>query len=214
MRSQREQQEDPVEPNSNKDLQILSEIEGKAEISQRQLSRQVGISLGLTNMLLRNLVRKGYVRATQAGWKRWVYALTPEGFSHKIRLTVTYISRVLDHYQAVRQTLREQLEPLALHEESRVAIYGAGELAELVYLGLKELEVEEIDIFAPGSPGGSTFLGLPVRDVGALQPERYDRVVVALLPWSNQATEELQERGIDPNQLVTFFPDGKARRKT
>ena len=72
----------------HRDLRVLSEVEDNPEITQRELSQRVGIALGLTNVVLRNLVQKGYVRATQAGWKRWLYNLTPEGFAQKVRLTV------------------------------------------------------------------------------------------------------------------------------
>ena len=204
MRS-RDELKDPLPPSSYRELQLLSEIETNPEVTQRQLSRRMGIALGLTNVLLRNLAQKGYVRATQAGWKRWIYALTPEGFSQKIRLTVDYIHRVLHHYQSVRQTLREQMEPLSLNEESRVAIYGTGEFAELVYLGLKEFGITEIDIYEPGSPSGRTFLGMPVRGAAKLDPKEYDRVMVALLEGLGADPENL---GVSPEKLVTFFPGG------
>jgi len=135
MRSKREQP-DWSESTNDRDLRVLTEVEADPTISQRELSTRLGIALGLTNMLVRNLVKKGYVRASQAGWKRTLYALTPEGFSLKIRLATSYIHRFLNHYQRVRQTLREQLAPLALHRESRVAIWGTGEFAELIFLGL------------------------------------------------------------------------------
>ena len=145
MRSHNEHQ-GTMEESTYRELRLLLEVEDKPDATQRELSQRVGIALGLTNVMLRNLAQKGYLRSTQANWKRWLYALTPEGFSHKIRLTVAYIHRVLDHYQNVRQTLREQLEPLALNAESRVAIYGTGEFAELVYLGLRDLGIEEIAV--------------------------------------------------------------------
>ena len=211
MRSQAEHH-DPIEGSTYRELLLLSEVEGKPEATQRELSQRVGIALGLTNVMLRNLAQKGYVRATQAHWKRWLYALTPEGISHKIRLTVAYIYRVLDHYQNVRQTLREQLEPLALHAESRVAIYGTGEFAELVYLGLKDIGIEEIDVFGTkDSPG--RFLGMPVHDLATLQPEQYDQVVVGLLQGWEAPYKQIQERGVAPGDLVTFFVDGRDREE-
>jgi len=106
MRSQ-DEQKDFLQSSSHRELQLLTEIESKSDVTQRQMASRIGVALGLTNVMLRNLTQKGYVRATQAGWKRWVYALTPEGFSHKFRLTITYIHRVLGHYQTVRQTLRD-----------------------------------------------------------------------------------------------------------
>ena len=204
MRSANEH-EDLVDSSAYRELQLLSEVEDTPDVTQRALSQRIGIALGLTNVLLRNFVQKGYIRATRASWKRWIYSLTPDGFTHKIRLTMAYVHRVLDHYQNVRQTLRQQLEPLALHEESRIAIYGTREFAELVYLGLKEYGIEEIDVFGSGDEASHKFLGMPVRDVATLQPEKYDRVVVAFLGDTEGACRSLRKRGTTHEKLVTFF---------
>jgi hypothetical protein len=123
----------------------------------------------------------------------------------RVLLTGAYINRVLDHYQRVKLILREEMEPLALHAESRVAIYGTDEFAELVYLGLRNLGIEEMDIFAPQSPDGSKFLGMPVRDVATLQPKHYDRVVIATFNGLEKRRAELQGQGVTAHQLVTFF---------
>ncbi len=208
MRSKNEQQE----PNPNRELQILSQVEETPEVTQRGLSQKTGVALGLTNVMLRNLIQKGYVRASQAGWKRWLYTLTPEGISHKLRLTIAYVHRVLDDYRSVRRTLREQLEPLRLHEESRIAIYGAGEFAELVYLGLKEIGIEEIEVFGPDSMVGQKFLGMPVRDLASLETEQFDRILVAYLGNEDSIPSKLREKEIDPSKLVAFFSNGKAGR--
>ena len=202
---------DSIEPPNYRELRILTEIEADPEINQRQLSLRLGIALGLTNVLMRNLAQKGYVRATKANWRRWIYALTPDGFSHKMRLTVAYVNRVLHHYQKVRQTLREQLKPLALHSESRIAICGTGELAELVYLGLKELEIEEIIIFGPPKAAGQKFLGLPVHNIVELRPEDYDKVVIAELGVVEPTGRQTPFNGSDADRFITFFADGKVR---
>ena len=65
--------------------------------------------------------RRGHVRVSQASWKRRIYSLTPEGIAHKLHLTVAYIDRVLNHYHNVRHTLREEMETLAVNEESSSA---------------------------------------------------------------------------------------------
>ena len=189
---------------------MLSELDRTPDVTQRELSRRLGIALGLTNVMLRNLTHKGYIRATQANWKRWLYNLTPQGFSHKARLTVAYVHRVLDHYQNVRQTLREQLEPLHLNEESRVAILGTGEFAELVYLGLRDIGIEEIDVYISGN-GDARFLGMPVHDVATLRPERYDRVMLGFVGESEATYAELLERAVAPEKVFTFFIDGGDR---
>ena len=205
--------EDPLESSTYRELRVLSEVDRNPQVSQRALSRRLGIALGLTNLVVRNLAQKGYVRVTQTSWKRWVYLVTPEGFTRKVNLMVGYIHRVLDHYRQVRETLREQLEPLALNEESRVAIYGTGEFAELVYLGLREFGIEEIDVFGPNGTDGQKFLGMPVRDIATLQAEDYDRILVGLLGDWESAGQALRDRGASSYQLVTFFADGREREE-
>ena len=211
MRSEYEQQ-DPMQAGVYRDLQLLTEVSETPDVTQRQLSLRVGIALGLTNVLLRNLIQKGYLRVSQATWKRRLYSLTPEGIAHKLHLTVAYIDRVLNHYQSVRQTLREEMETLAVNEESRVAILGTGEFAEVVFLGLREIGIEEIEMFASTGSAGGRFLGMPVHDAANIKPERYDRILIASLQSPEDATENLLALGTPHDKVVTFFAGRNGRK--
>lgn len=208
MRSHDEQKEQ-IELASQRELYLLTEVDKDPKVSQRELAKRVGIALGLTNMLVRNLAQKGYVRVTKAGWKRFVYTLTPAGVSRKLNLTIDYIQRFLGYYRNVRQNLREQLEPLGLNQESRIAICGTGEFAELVYLALKEFGIEEIDIFGPLESVDSKFLGMQVLDVGMLNQENYDKVILAILGDTDAIQCLFLEHRIAP---VTLFHERPGRR--
>jgi DNA-binding MarR family transcriptional regulator len=190
----------------------MSEVDETPEVNQRQLSLRLGIALGLTNVLLRNLVQKGYVRVSNATWKRRLYNLTPDGLAHKLRLTTAYISRVLDHFQNVRQTLREQMEGLDVNEESRIAVCGANEFTELVYLGLKEIGIGEINIYSTGDAVGGRFLGMPVDDVSTIMIDDYDKVVIAELYGSEELNQKLLGLGVPPQKVVTFFASKNGRQ--
>ena len=211
MRSSNEQT-DSQDGSTYQELRLLSEVESTPETNQRDLARRLGIALGMTNILLHSLARKGYVRITRAGWRRWLYTLTPAGLSRKIQLTSAYIHRFLDQYQSMRQTLRDQLEFVALVPGSRVAIYGTDEFAELVYLGLKDLGIPEVDIFGPKSPVGGKFLGMSTNDLSTMRVESYDRVVVACLVDVDTMSRELLEHGVASGKLVTLFTDGSSGR--
>ena len=205
-----DEQQSPVDFPSNNELRLLQEVDETPDITQRELSKRIGIALGLTNILLRNMTQKGFLRVAQANWKRRLYTLTPEGASHRIHLMVSYVHKVLDHYHGVRQNLREQLDPLALNEESRVAVYGTGEFAELIYLGLKELSINEIDFFETAPKPGRRFLGTPVQDISSIDSTEYDRVVVAFLEPPDFLTMELVKKGVSAEKLVKFFADTKS----
>lgn len=192
---------------SYRELRVLTEVEDCPELTQRDLSNRVGTALGLTNVLLRNLAQKGYIRVTAAGWKRCIYTLTPKGVGRKLQLTLSYVSRVLTQYQNIRRNLSNQLEPLGLNAESRIAIYGTGEFAELAYLGLKDYGIDEIGIFGNGNQSTQRFLGMPVQGLESLRPDHYDRVLVAILDGSSEVRLEIKDRGVEPDKIIVIFGD-------
>jgi DNA-binding MarR family transcriptional regulator len=195
---------------SHSELRLLEEVDKTPDITQRELSKRIGIALGLTNILLRNMTQKGFLRVTRANWKRRLYTLTPEGASHRIRLMVSYVHSVLDRYRGIRQNLRDQLDPLALNEESRVAVYGTGDFAELIYLGLKELSINEIYFFEKTPKPGRRFLGTPVQGIDSINSYEYDRVVVAYLEPPDSLVVELEKKGVTADKLVRFFSDTRS----
>lgn len=189
------------------EMHLLYEIDSQPESSQRTLAAQIGIALGLTNILIRKLVERGYIRVSKAGWKRWVYTLTPSGISHKTRLTISYIQRFLGHYQQVRQLLREELESMNLHAESRIAVCSAGSTGEIVYLALRELEIEEIDFYDRNPEPDERFIGMPLRNIETLDPESYDKVIVAQLEDNHLNLKIVDGIEFLPGKLATLFPN-------
>ena len=99
------------------------------------------------------------------------------------------------------------MQPLAMNEETRVAMFGTGEFAELIYLGLKDIGVEEIDFFGSGDTTDQLFLGKRVRDISTLETDAYDHVVVAFLDHSKANLNEIKGLDAAPEKLVTFFVD-------
>ena len=94
-----------LEDDSYRELRLLEEVDETPDMSQRTLSHRLGVALGMTNLLIRNGAKKGYIRVTQIGWKRWAYVITPKGMARKLNLTMGYIERFIGHYQRVRLLL-------------------------------------------------------------------------------------------------------------
>ena len=108
MRSENEHT-NKIEDISYKELRALEEIDENPELTQRQLSRKMGVALGVGNLLLKNLAKKGYIKVTHLSWKRWIYVVTPKGMTRKLNLTLAYIESFLGHYRRVRKILKENL---------------------------------------------------------------------------------------------------------
>src|SRR5690349_21437406 len=117
-------------------------------MTQRGLATRLGIALGLTNLYLKRLVRKGYIKCVNVQSNRVLYLITPKGIAEKTRLTYEFLDYSLKVYREGRRHLKTMLEPYAQQASARIAIYGTGEAAELAYLCLKELGLEPVAVFA------------------------------------------------------------------
>ena len=96
---------------------VLRLIEEQPEISQRELARSLGVSLGKTHYLLKALLDKGLVKADN--FRRsdnklaYAYLLTPSGIAAKLELTRAFLRLKEDEYQAAREEitrLRKELD--------------------------------------------------------------------------------------------------------
>ena len=206
MRSENEHT-NKVEDISYKELRALEEIDQNPELTQRQLSRKMGVALGVGNLLLKNLAKKGYIKVTHLSWKRWIYVVTPKGMTRKLNLTLAYIESFLGHYRRVKKILKENLNSLTLNKESRVAIIGTGELAELAYLALLDIGVDEIDIYGD-EDDKSIFLGMDVRYVNNMEVNGYSKIVVTSEDIGSVHTV-LKEKSYDSNKIVGLLQNGQ-----
>ena len=59
-------------------LALFEKVEKNKRINQRQLAKELGISLGLTNAFIQKVLQKGWMRARQVSARRWIYFLTPQ----------------------------------------------------------------------------------------------------------------------------------------
>ena len=96
---------------SNEDThyQIMIKLGAQPEITQRELAKELGISLGKVNYCLQALVAKGMVKArnfnNSENKKRYLYVLTPSGLENKAVLTKRFLKRKLKEYEALRQEI-------------------------------------------------------------------------------------------------------------
>ena len=206
IRGMRSKDEQPgsLENTVYRELRLLEEVDGRPNTSQRQIAHRLGIALGVANLLVRTLASKGYIKVTKLGWRRWAYVLTPAGISRKVHLTLAYVERFIEHYRRVRHLLREDLSSLPLNTHSKVAIIGTSELAELTYLALKDIGVDDIEVFERDG-SGSRFLGMRVQTLRSLEPDLYAKIVIAVPRDVEKWREELVASGVTDGQVVEFL---------
>ena len=125
------------------ELLILEIIENNASVTQREISKKSGLSLGMVNLLLKKFVKKGIVKLERLDGKSFRYILTPEGFKEKSKKTIDYIKRYYNKTLIIKQNIERVIRTYG--KNRTYALFGNDkEMKEIIEGILKELEVDYI----------------------------------------------------------------------
>jgi EPS-associated MarR family transcriptional regulator len=100
---------------------LLKLLEPNPELSQREVARALGMSLGKVNYCLNALVEKGWIKATNFKNSKnkaaYAYLLTPRGIEAKTRFTGQFLKIKMQEYEALRveiEQIRADVQRLAV----------------------------------------------------------------------------------------------------
>lgn len=158
-------------------LRILDEVAKGNAVTQRDLSKKLGVALGLINNYLRRLGRQGYIQITHVERKRLHYLVTPKGIAQKSILAYKYVQRSYQVFNEIRQRMREGFEKLAQEGVKSVILYKANVEAEIAYLALLGVGLELVAVIDESKPG-ERFLGLTIQSPEILTGLACNTVVV------------------------------------
>lgn len=147
-------------------LGLLKAVDGDDMLTQRSAARELGVALGLVNTYLKRCVKKGLIKVNQVPSNRYAYYLTPSGFAEKSRLTAEFLSQSLNLFRQAQNDYKELLDHCAAMGWSRIALYGASDLAEIMALYARDYPVLILGI-VDINVAGSSFADLPVVERGA-----------------------------------------------
>lgn len=179
---------------------LLSEIDSGAKITQRSLSKKLGIALGLTNAYLKRLANKGFVKIHRAGANDIRYLLTPEGLMEKSRLTYEYLQYSFKFYASARRQIAGAFQVLSHEGVRSLVFYGAGEVAEVAYISLHETDLTLTGV-VDDEEGEDRFFGFDILPSHRLKELEFDRVVVTSFRYEEEIVERIKALGI-PGELI------------
>jgi len=98
-------------------LDLLRRLESNPQYTQRELSREMGVSLGKVNYCMKKLTEKGLIKLTNFTHNPdkmgYTYLLTPSGIEEKSRLTFSFLKRKIVEYEV----LKKEIDALKLESE-------------------------------------------------------------------------------------------------
>ena len=199
-------------PEHEYDRQILQAIATGERVTQRALSGELGVALGLTNLLIRRLVAKGYVRMAKIGTRHVRYLATPAGMEALARATRMSMANTVHLYTQTREHIRASLTVIAdscepdAAGQKRVVFYGAGDVAEIAYVSLQRTDLTLVGVVDDKRRG--RFFDMTICSAEQLSDDTldgipYSRIIVASIRQnvSDAIQARINERGIPASRV-------------
>ena len=125
------------------ELNFFNALEKAEEKTQKTISSEIAVSIGMANALIKKFLKKGLIKVQQAPYKRFVYYLTPRGFADKIKLVKEYINESLGFFRKVRSDFNKIL---ISDNSDGYYLYGISEICEIAILSSLENNKKIISI--------------------------------------------------------------------
>lgn len=190
---------------------ILQVIDADDSVSQRSMASQLGIALGLTNLLVKGLVKRGLIRVRLIQRHRVRYFLTPAGMAEKARMSRLALAAAVDRYAVARRRIRDTFQRISVDwpegshaGQKRILFLGTGEVAEIGFICLHETDLTLAGVV--DDQGRSEFLGVRVYPAealskGLLREADAASVVVMSLRDDRQLRDSLAKLGFSPGEV-------------
>ena len=97
-------------------LDLLRKLESNPEYTQRELSKEMGVSLGKVNYCIKKLTEKGLIKLTNFKQNPnkvgYAYLLTPRGIEEKTKLTFSFLKRKIKEYEILKDEINKLKEDI------------------------------------------------------------------------------------------------------
>ena len=95
---------------SQDQFNVLRKINKEKDISQRIMAKELNISLGKLNYVVKELRKKGLIKLNsfRNNPSKLQYILTPKGIAQRTKLTINFMQRKMREYDELREELEKQ----------------------------------------------------------------------------------------------------------
>ena len=170
-------------------LGLLDAVE-RGNVTQRRLSRELGIAVGLVNAYIKRCINKGLIKVQQIPPRRYGYYLTPRGFIEKSQLVTSYFVHSFDFFRRARASCEATLSNAAKAGHKRIGLVGASELAEIAVMVATDINDVEVVTVIDTSIKRSRILGIPVTRRMTAAAGDVDAVMITNIAQSQRAYED------------------------
>lgn len=199
-----------------RELQILELIKKKESISQSKIAKETGLTVAMVNNYIARLTNKEYIKKHSISGNLMKYIITEKG-EKRIRYHLfSWTAELLDIYSIVKTKLLLFIQENILSNHSKVILYGAGEVAEVLFNAIQESEkIKIIGIVDDDiNKVGSLFYNLKIQEFSKIDEMRPDIIIVTSWNYGDLITNKLYKSFKNDYEIINISSIGKKDNDT
>lgn len=192
-----------------KEFMILDLIEKDANITQREISKIIGVAVSMTNAYIENFVEKGLIKKKKHSTKTVEYFVTKKGVERKKVLNISYLNASLNIYKSAKENIVEFLDQIIAKGYKNILLYGAGEVAEILLQTILIDSQIPITVLAliddDKSKQGKNLVSTKIISLDSVNNYKFDGILISSYTNQKLILDKLLAMNYKKENILHFF---------
>jgi DNA-binding MarR family transcriptional regulator len=192
-----------------KEFMILDLIEKDANITQREISKIIGVAVSMTNAYIENFVEKGLIKKKKHSTKTVEYFITKKGVERKKVLNISYLNASLNIYKSAKENIVEFLDQIIAKGYKNILLYGAGEVAEILLQTILIDSQIPINVLAviddDKSKQEKTLVSTKIISLDSINDFQFDGILISSYTNQKLILDKLLAMNYQKENILHFF---------
>ena len=188
---------------------ILDMIEKDANITQREISKIIGVAVSMTNAYIENFVEKGLIKKKKHSTKTVEYFITKKGIERKKLLNISYLNASLKVYKSAKSNIVKFLDQVIDKGFKNILLYGAGEVAEILLQSIisdKDIPIKILGIIDDDmDKQNHLLLNTKIISIEDMKKINHDGILISSYTNNELILSKLKQFNYDNNRIIQFF---------
>lgn len=189
-------------------LRLMELLQEKSTQSQREVSKTLGLSLGMVNKLINELTTQGLLKSDKIVRNKTRYVLTSKGMAKKMVLTKHLVSHYLACFMKLKQFVEEGIGQIKGHPDKNILLYGAFELCEIASVISGPFDDKQMFII-DDQKAGTKIGGLSVLNESQIAHMDYAAVLIMDTDNTHQSRNTLIGKGVPSEKIFDILMQGE-----
>ena len=188
---------------------ILDLIEKDANITQREISKTIGVAVSMINVYINEFEKKGLIKRKKHSTKNVEYFVTMKGSERRKVLNISYLRNSLKIYKSAKENIAIFINQINDKGFKKILLYGAGEVSEILLQSIltdKDIPIEIVGVIDDDyKKQGHALLGTSIMSLDSIGNIKHDGILIASYTNKNQIMTNLLNQNYDINKILNFF---------